>query len=134
MDELARKLREDAASIDATISPELESRIDASLRAAIPDAQRTKRTSRPWTFWLASSLTGAAVALTVIAVLSLRAPEPAPSPQVAEQAPAADPFEVPAIDLNAETAVLTTPLANELDALKSDLKKVEEKVRDDMGL
>lgn len=136
VDELAKKLREDAARIDAAISPELESRIAASLEAATPSKPAEPRPAqRPWTFWLASSLTGAAVALAVIAFFNLRSgPQPAEAPQMVDSAPPADPFEVPAIDLRAETAVLTTPLAEELDALKSDLRKVEEKFRDDMGL
>jgi hypothetical protein len=136
MDELTRKLREDAARIDATISPELEGRISASLEAAAPSKPAGPRpVPRPWTFWLASSLTGAAVALAVIAFFNLRGgPQSAEVPQMVDSVPPGETFEVPSIDLRTETAVLTTPLAEELDALRSDLRKVEEKVRDDMGL
>ena len=40
----------------------------------------------------------------------------------------------PPIDLNLEAAMLTAPLEAELEALQSDLKKAEEKVRRDIGL
>ena len=40
----------------------------------------------------------------------------------------------PPIELNMEAAKLTAPLQQELDALQSDLKKAEEKVRRDIGL
>ena len=66
MDKLARKLREDAATIDAEISAQLDSRIQASLIAMEPEsAQRLQpsRRRRPVSFWLASSLTGVAAAV-----------------------------------------------------------------------
>ncbi len=138
MDKLANRLREDAARIDATISPELEARISASLNAVNPAQETPQPPARPWSFWLASSVTGAAIAVAAIAFLATRSPEPADEPAVASspepvEAPP-DNFEMPALRLNTETAVLTAPLQEELDALQSDLKKVEQKVRDDMGL
>ncbi len=138
MDELAKRLREDAASIDATISAELEARIHASLHAVSPAEETARPDARPWSFWLASSLTGAAAAVAAIAFLATRSPEPGDAPAVARspepvRAPT-EPFEIPALTLNTETAVLTAPLQQELDALQSDLKKVEQKVRDEMGL
>ena len=43
--------------------------------------------------------------------------------------------EVPAmIDLNMEAAMLTAPMQQELEALQSDLKKAEERVKRDIGL
>ncbi len=138
MDKLANRLREDAANIDATISPELEARIHASLNAVTPAQETPQPSAKPWSFWLASSVTGAAIAVAAIAFLATRSPEPADAPAVARspepvEAPS-DTFEIPALRLNTETAVLTAPLQEELDALQSDLKKVEQKVRDDMGL
>ena len=41
---------------------------------------------------------------------------------------------VPVIDWKAESAALTSPLQEELKKLQSDLKKAEEKVREDIGL
>ena len=40
---------------------------------------------------------------------------------------------VPVFDLHAETAVLTSPLSQELEDLQTDLKKAEEKLREDIG-
>ena len=72
MDKLANQLREDAASIDAEISAELDSRIRASLRNITPESAKSRpRALRSPSFWLASSLTGAAAALGVIAVINL---------------------------------------------------------------
>ncbi len=77
---------------------------------------------------MASTLTGAAVALAVIAIVNRQVPEE----------PAAPPVTVaevtPTIDLNMEAAMLTAPLQQELEDLQSDLKKAEEKVKRDIGL
>lgn len=135
MDELARKLREDAAKIDADVSAQLEARIRASLNAVEPDAMRQRKPQRrPVSFWLASSLTGVAAALAVIAVLNLGdTPEPVAVPQVTASTPA-PPLAVPALDLEVEAAMLTSPLAKELEDLQADLKKAEEIVRGDVRI
>lgn len=132
MDKLTRQLRDDAERIDASISPELDARINASLRAITPVAEARAR-PRSWSFWLASSLTGAAAAIAVIAIVNMRQPEVAEPAAVAavEQNTS---YTVPMFDLKAETAVLTSPLSEELQALQSDLKKAEQKVREDVGL
>ncbi|MGB5165927.1 MAG: hypothetical protein WBN61_11760 [Woeseiaceae bacterium] len=132
MDKLTRQLRDDAERIDASISPELDARINASLRAITPVAEARAR-PRSWSFWLASSLTGAAAAIAVIAIVNMRQPEVAEPAAVAavEQNTS---YTVPMFDLKAETAVLTNPLSEELQALQSDLKKAEQKVREDVGL
>ena len=133
MDKLARQLKQDAGRIDARVSEELDRRIEASLHAADqikPEAPRPK--ARPASFWWASSLTGIAAAIAVIAILNaLQTPTPsnsAPPPQVAEV------YEVPTIQLKTESAMLTEPLRQELENLQSDLKRAEEKVKEDMGL
>ena len=71
MDKLANRLRKDAATIDAEISGQLDSRIQASLAAIGPETAPRQREPRrrPASFWLASSLTGVAAALAAIAVL-----------------------------------------------------------------
>lgn len=132
MDKLTRQLRDDAARIDASISPELDARINASLHAVTPVKKASPR-PRSWSFWLASSLTGAAAAIAVIAIVNMRQPEVAEPAAVAavEQDTS---YTVPVFDLKAETAVLTNPLSEELQALQSDLKKAEQKVREDVGL
>ena len=135
MDELARKLREDAAKIDADVSAQLEGRIQASLNAVEPDALRQRKPQRrPVSFWLASSLTGVAAALAVIVVLNLGdTPEPAAVPQVVANTPTPQ-IAVPALNLEVEAAMLASPLAQELEDLQADLKKAEELVRGDVRI
>ena len=129
MDKLAKQLREDAERINVTVSDELDHRIAASLRAVTPRAEgKPVPAARPPLFWWASTITGIAAALAVIAVVNWQpAPQPAPAPvKVADV--------TPQIDLNLQSAMLTAPLEEELEALQSDLKKAEEKVRRDIGL
>lgn len=130
MDKLAERLREDAAKIGIDVSDELDRRIEASLRAATPQAPVPERpAARPPLFWWASTMTGIAAAVAVIAIVNLQF-EDQPEPAV----PVERMVSMPAIELNAEAATLTAPLQEELDKLQSDLKKAEEKVRRDIGL
>ena len=135
MDKLERRLRDDAAKLDAEISPQLDSRIQASLAAIEPGATRQpKPKRRVASFWLASSLTGVAAALAVIAVLNLVATnEPEVMPRtVAENT--VQPIEIPALDLDVKAATLAGPLAQELEDLQADLKKAEEVMRGDVRI
>lgn len=128
MDKLARQLRDDAERINVSVSDELDQRIQASLRAVTPATERQAPRARPPLFWLASTLTGAAAALAIIAVVNMQETE---QPAV----PAATVADLqPSIELNMEAAMLTAPLQQELEALQSDLKKAEEKVKRDIGL
>jgi hypothetical protein len=135
MDKLANRLREDAAKIDAEISAQLDSRIQASLAAIEPaGGRRRKPVRRPVSFWLASSLTGVAAALAVIVVLNINdSTEPAAVPRTVAANPA-PPLEIPALDLDVEAAMLTAPLAQELEDLQADLKKAEAVVRGDVRI
>jgi len=130
MDKLAKQLREDAANIDAEISAELDSRIRASLQNVKPESSRPPAARPPW-FWWASSLTGVAAALGVIAIINLD--QPGPSPQLQVQEPVAH-IVVPEFDLDVEAAMLTSPLAEELARLQADLKRAEEAVRNDVRI
>ena len=131
MDKLAKQLRRDADRIEATVSEELDHRIAASLRGVAPldDSPVAVPPQRPALFWWASSLTGIAAAAAVILIVNTSQPEPAAAP-----GPAAIAAAVPNIDWKSETAVFTGQLQQELDALQSDLKKAEEKVKEDIGL
>jgi hypothetical protein len=135
MDKLANKLRDDAAKIDAEISAQLDSRIQASLVAIEPGAARQRKpVRRSVSFWLASSLTGIAAALAVIAVLNIvDSNKPTAVPRTVAANPA-QPVEIPALDLDVEAAMLTAPLAQELEDLQADLKKAEEVVRGDVRI
>jgi hypothetical protein len=136
MDKLAKQLREDAATIDAEVSAQLDSRIQASLGAIGPEAAPRQREPRrrPVSFWLASSLTGAAATLAVIAILNIvDTNEPAAVPRtVADNTP--QPIEIPVIDLDVEAATLTGPLEQELEDLQADLRKAQEVVRGDVRI
>lgn len=126
MDKLAKRLREDAERIDATISPELDDRIRASLQGVRPETTRSPASPR-W-FWLASTLTGAAAAVAAIVIINLRAPDSVP---VIAETPV-PPLVLPDIEWHAEAAVLTSPLEQEIEDLQSDLRKAEEVVKEDI--
>jgi len=129
MDKLAKRLRDDADQIECVISDELNDRIEASLQGVqVQAAQKPVAESRPASFWWVSSLTGVAVAATIIVAINLRSPEPQPG--VTE--PAASALTVPSIEWNAQSAVLTRPLQQEIEDLQSDLEKAEEAVKQDI--
>ena len=129
MDKLAKRLRDDAQNIECTISGELDDRISASLHGIAPEpAHDSRATTRPAWFWWASSLTGVTAAVAVILIVNLQAPEP--QPVTAEAA--VSPLVLPAIEWHTETAVLTSPLKEEIENLQSDLKKAEEAVKEDI--
>ena len=113
------------------MSDELDHRIRASINGVTPltDQQAATPPARPAGFWWASSLTGIAAALAVIAIVNSQQDAPVP------QAPPANIFAaVPTIDLKTETAMMTSPLQQELDALQSDIRKAERRVREEIGL
>jgi hypothetical protein len=134
MDKLAKQLKDDAAQIDVQISDELDRRITASLQGIVPEVPDTPRVRhRPAAFWWASSVTGVAAALVLIAVIN--------SQSQLEDAPIVSPVTspvsvatIPTIDWKAESAMLTRPLRRELEDLQADLKKAEEKVKKEIGL
>ena len=112
MDKLAKRLREDAEQINATISPELDERINASLRAVTPaKPEAPVRRGHSWVFWFASSLTGAAAAFALIAILNVREDVAPAETMVADGEPGPTPA-VPVFDLHAETRCLMNMLLN----------------------
>lgn len=134
MDNLANQLKADAAAIEVQVSDELDRRIGASLQGVTPEKPTTPPVHRrPPLFWWASSLTGVAAALAVIAIVNSQS-------QVGEdgvETPGMSPVAVantPIIDWNAESAMLTRPLQQELEDLQSDIKKAEEKLKQEIGL
>ncbi len=127
MDKLARQLRQDAENIDVSVSAELETRITASLQGVQPEQPApVRRPSKPASFWWASSLTGVAAAVAVIAVVNLQQTEPEVT------ATTSTPLVLPSIEWQAETALFTSPLEQEFEDLQSDLKKAEEAVKQDI--
>jgi hypothetical protein len=138
MDKLAEQLKSDAAAIDVKVSDELDRRITASLTGIQPEADAvTPVRQRPAAFWWASSLTGIAAALVVIAFINSHSQVGSTPEPIAEVLPNMSPVLVPTtptIDLKTESAMLTRPLQRELEDLQSDLKKAEQKVKRDIGL
>ena len=130
MDRLAQILREDATAIDAAISDALDRRIQASLVRANPEpASRPRRSIRAPSLWWASSLTGLAAAIAVIAVINQESEAP---PTEVVPMLATPHLVVPQIDFEVEAATLTDPLSQELENLRKDLRMVEETVWNDV--
>ena len=142
MDELKKRLIEDAGEIEAVVSPELQRRIDASLNAAretrsVAGGRTAKRGN---SLWLISSLTGlAAAALVILAISWNQPPETVPQESMAnQQAPATDDSLLDGwnitggLSLNIESADLTRSLEDELVNLQSDLEKARENVEEDV--
>lgn len=137
MDKLADRLRKDADNIEVAVSDELDHRIAASLRSVTPlqESESIVTSRRSASFWWASSLTGIVTAVAVIIFINSGTSQvPATATPATTTTPASIAAAVPAIDWKAETAMLTGPLQQELDALQSDFKKAERKVKDDIGL
>ncbi len=141
MDKLAKQLRADAERIDVAVSDELEQRILASLRGVSPRAEHGSDASarlqqRPAWFWWTSSLTGIAAAALVIVIINSQSQQagtelPAGTTTIS---PVIQMVGVPVIDWKTESAMLTSPLREELENFQSDIKKAEEKVKQDIGL
>ncbi len=138
MDKLAKQMKADAAKIEVQVSDELEQRITASLRAVSPVKPKPAVIQqRPATFWWASSLTGIAAALVVIAVINSHSqPRDTDVPLAGNTTPTSVPNAImgPAIDWKTESAMVTRPLQKELLDLQSDIKKAEEIVKREIGL
>ncbi len=134
MDNLAKQLKADAAAIEVQVSDELDRRIGASLQGITPEKPTAPAVQqRPPLFWWASSLTGIAAALAVIAIINSQSQVGEDAVEVPEMSPVTV-ATTPIIKWNAESAMLTQPLQRELEDLQSDIKKAEEKVRQEIGL
>ena len=129
MDTVAERLRDDARAIEVSVSPNLDARIRASLEGTEPERPGARRAPQrqPW-FWWASSLTGVAAALAVVVIVNLGRPDPAPP-----ATPVGNPTALlPPVTWHVETAVLTSPLEQEMEDLESDLKKAEAALKRDI--
>ena len=124
MDKMASRLRDDADRIECKVSDELDRRIRASLESVTPETGGGRGSRRPAVFWWASSLTGVAAAVAIVALINLPGAKPPPTP--------VKPLVLPDIELRVRTAELTTPLEREMDDLQSDLKKAQGVVRQDI--
>jgi hypothetical protein len=134
MDKLAEKLKADAAAIDVHISDDLDRRIAASLQGVEPEQpSEAAPRPRPALFWWASSLSGVAAALAVIAIINSQSQTDDMPVAIAQTSPVNE-ILTPVIDWKTESAMLTQPLQRELEDLRADIRKAEEKVKQDIGL
>jgi hypothetical protein len=136
MDEFEKRLKQDAHLVRAEISPELRSRIDASLRGIEPQSAVSAKQTSPATLWWASSLTGLAAVLVLVIVANLTEPDadPVPDDVTAGMTEPPIPTEVPlqAPYLDIRSADFTSPLEEELLKLQADIEKARENVRKDV--
>jgi hypothetical protein len=130
MDKLSKRLQDDAGNIEVTISPELDERLRASLHSISQEpAAAPKAPARPVSMWWASSITGIAAVVAMIAIVNTQEPEPRSVTQ-----PPSNPMILPSVDWNAKSAVLISPLQQEYENLQADLKKAEKVLKEDIGL
>jgi len=100
------------------------------LRGISPAPEQDRKSpSRPFSMWWASSITGVAAVVAIIAVINMQQPEPESMTD-----PAVLPLALPFVKWQTKTAVLTGPLQQEYEDLQADLKKAEQALRDDIGL
>lgn len=144
MDDFEERLKRDASAIDDRVPPELAARIEASLRGVTPELPEAERARTPETrWWLLSSLTGVAAVLLVI--VAINRPEPASTPgqptrdaTLVDTQPApvgsSDPTAAPLVEvpLAVRPADFTEPLADELEAVKSDIEKARRSLEEDL--
>lgn len=135
MDELNRRLKEDAANVRADVSDELSARIEASVRATDRALAPVPRPGFGYSLWWISSLTGVAAAFLIIALLDrdeVAAPSAPVEPAIAVVVPRPDVRLQNEFPLRAETAVLTEPLEEELEKLRSDIEKARDGLEQDI--
>lgn len=133
MTKLERRLKEDAARIEAEVTPALESRLATAVRGArrLPRPGRAGELSFP--LWLAGSLTGVAGAILVVVLMNrTQTAGEQPDAAVARAVPEYVHRFEQTVPLYAETADLTGPLEEELRNLRSDIERARENVERDL--
>lgn len=133
MDEFENRLKRDAEEIRAGISPELRTRIDASLRATEQIRPVPESPASGMNLWWASSLTGLAAAVIVIVLINWNRPT---DELVPVEAVASVPDNInqnqglyrPQL----KTADFTRPLEEELIRLQADIERARQNVREDI--
>ncbi len=137
MDKLATQLRKDAEAITSEISPQLDTRIRASLQAvqqerpASPAPVRNE-TARSPGFWWASSLTGIAAAVVLIVVVNTNTVDTTDGTLANTAEPALQLPELPRLPLKVEAAMTTSLLEQELENIQSDLQRAAKAVEEDV--
>ncbi len=138
MDKFEKRLKHDADAVRAEVSPELRSRIDASLHAVERVGATPARRTSPATLWWASSLTGLAAVLVMLVVANLAGPDADPVQEDiaagVTEPPVPIEFSQPLLapNLHIRSADFTSPLEEELLKLQADIEKARENVRKDI--
>jgi hypothetical protein len=138
MDDFEKRLKRDANAVNADISPDLRSRIDASLRGIEQVRPVTSTENSQTNLWWVSSLTGLAAAIAIIVMLNLNQAESISTPgedslvsrPTVPETPDYWPLFPPILDVQA--ADFASPLEEELLKLQSDLEKARDSVREDV--
>ena len=133
MDEFENRLKRDAEEIRAGISPELRTRIDASLRATEQIRPVPESPASGMNLWWASSLTGLAATVIVIVLINWNRPT---DDLVPVEAVASVPDNInqnqglyrPQL----KTADFTRPLEEELIRLQADIERARQNVKEDI--
>jgi hypothetical protein len=136
MDEFEKRLKRDAEAIEARVSPAMRARIDASLQGTEPVRKARRKTASTVNLWWASSLTGLAAAVIVIALVNWNRPaadvSPAETFATETELPTEPELPIGPEILDIRTADFTSPLEQELINLQSDIEKARESVRKDL--
>ncbi len=136
MDEFENRLKRDAEDIRAEASPELRSRIAASLRATDQIRPVPESRASGMNLWWASSLTGLAAAIIVIVLINWNRPTTgmAPGEPVAGETEPGYVNEIQSLYRpQIKTADFTKPLEEELVRLQADIERARESVKEDIN-
>ena len=136
MDEFENRLKRDAEDIRAGVSPQLTSRIDASLRSTEQIQPVPESSASSINLWWASSVTGLAAAIIVIVLINWNRP----SAELVPVEPVADRTVPAAVDelqgFNPprliKTADFASPLEEELVRLQADIERARVTVKEDI--
>ena len=134
MDKLERRLKEDAKGMNVQVSPDLQSRIEATVHGLTrPQAAEPRSTT---TLWWASSLTGLLAAMLIIVLLNWNRETAETQPvRQARELPTVPQLVIPVygrLALTTRTADLTSPLEEELLHLRADIEKARENLERDI--
>jgi hypothetical protein len=133
MDDLERRLREDAAKVHVDVTPHARMCLRESLRAVRAAPSPRRDFSLP--LWLAASLTGAAASVVAILFVSRGGVGEAgyePADAAAYSVPEYVSDLERRIPLRAKTANLEAPLEREMKNLRSDLERARKSVEQDL--
>jgi hypothetical protein len=135
MDEFEDRLKRDAEEIKPGDTTALRARVDASLRATQRIRPVPAARDSGINIWWASSITGLAAAIAVIAVINWNAPPvpvEAPEPLAGDTVPDyVDEFQG-LYPPRLKTADFTDPLEAELAKLQADIDKARQNVKEDI--